>query len=113
MSLSSTEAECNALSSAIVEAIWLKKLINDFNLFCTGPIIMHVDNQATITICNAPESNRRVKHTDIKFNFIKQNIENSIINIKYVQTGEQQADILTKPLCKEKFIYFRGKLMMI
>lgn len=113
VSLSSTEAEYIALCTAVVEACWLDKLLNDFKLFIVSTIVMHVDNQAAINIGNNPENNKRVKHIDIKFYFVKQKIEDNVISLRYVKSEEQIADIFTKPLGKEKFVYFRNLLCLL
>lgn len=109
VSLSSSEAELKALSSAVVEACWLKNILKDFEI-SVCPITIFVDNQAAISIGNNPENNKRVKHVDIKFNFIKEKIDSNIVVLKFVKTDCQLADFFTKSLPVSKFNNFRDLL---
>lgn len=73
VSISSTESKYNALRVAISEACWLKKLVNNFNVYeLDEPIILYEDNQSAINIANNPENNKRLKHVHIKCKFIKE-----------------------------------------
>ena len=50
------------------------------------------------------------KHIDIKYHYIKNMVQRGVVKLQYVVTEEQKADVLTKPLAKVKFEYFREKL---
>jgi hypothetical protein len=54
----------------------------------------------------------RSKHIEMKYHFIKDMVQRHTINLQYIRTDEQIADILTKPLSLGKFVYFRDKLGM-
>lgn len=113
VSLSSTEAECIALSSAVVEVVWLLKiLVEDLKQNNVNPVKINIDNQAAINISNSPENNKRVKHVDIKFNYIKQIIDEGKISLVYIRSEDQLADMFTKSLGNEKFCKFREILCM-
>lgn len=47
---------------------------------------------------------KRMKHMDIKYNFVKQKLEEGLINVQYINTKSQLADMLTKPLPKNQFL---------
>lgn len=112
VSISSTESEYVALSLAVTEACWLRKLLLDFQLEFNEPIQMYEDNRAAICLANSPENNKRLKHLDIKFYFIKEKIDEGIVKIVYVKTEDQIADLFTKPLSRVKFEKFRLALGM-
>lgn len=109
VSLSSTEAELLALSSCITEACWLKNVLHDFQ-WVSSPVIINVDNQAAINIGINPENNKRVKHLDIKYHFIKEKIDSNVVELKYLKSEHQIADLFTKSLARPRFLYFREKL---
>lgn len=114
VSISSTEAEYIALSLAVTEACWLRKLLLDFDLFDVNKAIpIFEDNQSAIKIAYSPENSRRLKHLDIKFFFIKEKIDNGLVNVLYKRSEDQEADIFTKPLPKIKFLKFREKLGIV
>lgn len=64
------------------------------------------DNQGCIALVKNPKNNRRVKHIDLKFNYIRENLESKVISIEYIDTKEQQADILTKGIYTIHFSQF-------
>jgi hypothetical protein len=55
----------------------------------------------------------RSKHIEIKYHFIIQRVQKGAIQLQYIPTEEQLADIFTKPLVKGKFVFFRDKLGVV
>lgn len=100
VSLSSTEAEYVSISMAASDAIWLIKLLSDFDIEIVFPTHIYSDNQSAI-INAKTDSIKRLKHVDIRYHFVKDLIKNKQISIHYIKTSEQPADILTKALSKE------------
>lgn len=101
ITLSTTEAEFVALSEAAIEACWIRKLLEELEI-SVKPITIYEDNQSTIKATKNYDQ-KRLKHMDIKYNFIKQKVEDKVINIEYINTQKQLADIFTKPLNKTLF----------
>lgn len=100
--LSTAEAEYVALAGAAQEAVWLKQL----NQELTGkaePVMIHEDNQSTIAIAKNPQFHGRVKHINIKYHFIREQVSNHNIKLKYCQTSSMIADMLTKGLGRIQF----------
>ena len=114
VTLSTAEAEYVALANGVKEAIWLRRMLNELNVEC-NTIPVFVDNQAAIKIASNTECNdhKRSKHIDVKFHFIRDVANCGEINIKYVQSKEQLADIFTKPLTKQQFCYLRNILNVV
>lgn len=112
VSLSSTEAEYIALSTAAEELVWLKNLLQDFGNIIETPIVMYEDNQPCIHLLNKWE-HRRLKHIDVKYNFVKDLSSKKIIDVKYLQSSDQKADILTKGLAKDRFVKLRDALGLV
>ena len=50
------------------------------------------------------------KHIEIKYHYIKDMVQRGVVKLQYVATDEQIADVLTKPLARVKFKYFKEKL---
>lgn len=102
IALSTTEVELVALCSLVEEGLWFKKLLLDFNIKIDNFTIFE-DNQACIFLIKNPENNKRVKHIDLKFKFICDNVKNGVIQLRYINGICQQADILTKGLTNDLF----------
>jgi hypothetical protein len=53
------------------------------------------------------------KHIEIKYHYIRDMVQKGVVKLQYVTTNEQIADVLTKPLSRVKFVYFRDKLGVV
>lgn len=106
VSLSSTEAEYMALSMATTEACWLKQLLIDFSVH-VNHVLIYEDNQSTIKVAKNPVLHKRMKHIDIKHHFIPEKIVDGTIILNYIETSEQIADLLTKPMPRHTFVKLR------
>lgn len=107
---SSTEAEYMALYEAVREALWLKSLAVSIKIDIDKPIIIYEDNNGCISIANNPTNHKRTKHIDIKYHFSREQIEKNVIKLNYIPTGQQLADVLTKPLPAITFQEMRSKM---
>lgn len=112
VSLSTTEAEYISLSLSVKEVLWLQCLLYDICDFQVKPTTMFIDNQSAIRLCHNPEFHKRTKHIDIKYHFVREKFQEGFINVEYVSTKDQLADILTKALSKVTFEYLRNEIGM-
>ena len=103
VALSTAEAEYIALSHAAQEAIWLRQLDTDLQSEPQEPTVIYEDNQAAICMSKNPQSHGKSKHIEIKYHFIREQISKKNIELKYCQTENMVADMLTKGLGKERF----------
>jgi hypothetical protein len=113
IALSTAEAEYIAACSASCEAIWLRKLLTSlFDLEMEATMIL-CDNQSCIKITENPVFHDKTKHIEIRYNYIRDMVDKGAVKLQYVGTNEQVADVLTKPLFRVKFEYFRDKLGVV
>jgi hypothetical protein len=75
--------------------------------------MIYCNNQSCIKILKNIVFHDRSKHTKIKYHFIRDRVKKGAMNIYYISTVERIANILTKPLVKRKFIYFRENLGVV
>ena len=75
--------------------------------------VMFCDNTSAINISKNPMMHSKTKHISIKYHFFRELVQDKEIKLEYVHTKEQIADIFTKPLPKDAFLYLRGKLGVI
>ena len=75
--------------------------------------VIHCDHQSCIKLSENPLEHDRSKHIGIRYHYIRDMVQKGAVKLQYISTDEQIADILTKPLSKVKFEYFRDKLGVI
>ena len=107
VALSSCEAEYISLAFAIQEAKFLQQLFMDMIGVKVKPINLFVDNQGAIKLAKNPIFHQRSKHIDIRYHFIRGEIQNGDVNLIYVPSSENKADMFTKPVSKPKLSYFK------
>jgi hypothetical protein len=102
-----------ATCSTSCEAIWLQKLLTSlFDLEMEATMIL-CDNQSCIKMTKNPVFHDKSKHIEIMYHYIHDMVQRGVIKLQYVGIDEQVADVLTKPLSRVKFEYFRDKLGIV
>ena len=110
VALSTCEAEYISLANAVQESKFLKQLCNDMNIV-VDDVLIHVDNQGTINLAKNPVNHQRSKHIDIKYHFIRSEIQSGTVKLEYVPTEDNVADIFTKPDTRAKLEKFKPFIM--
>jgi hypothetical protein len=111
VALSTCEAELYAKAAAIQEVLWLRGLMKELGLYTRTGSTVHGDNQSAIAVAKNGIKGERTKHVDVKYHFVTECVENGEVELKWVSTHEQQADIFTKALPAPIFHQFRKQLM--
>ena len=107
---SSTEAEYVALSIATQEVIWLRRLLSDLLVDMNTATKLLEDNKGAIDLSKNPKNHGRTKHIDVSYHFIRERILTKEIEVNYVPSSENLADVMTKPLPRVPFEKFRDEL---
>lgn len=98
VALSSTEAEYISLCEAGQEAIWLRRLLNEFDIDMKTPTVIYEDNQSCLKFSEEERLSNRTKHIDTKRYFIRDHVKKGEISCLYCPSEDMIADLLTKPL---------------
>lgn len=106
---STTEAEYISAAECCKDLQFLNTLFKELT-DTTPKIDLHVDNQSAIKLIQSGQMTKRSKHIDVRFYFISEAYDSKLFELQYCPTGEQIADILTKPLLSTKFDKFRSAL---
>ncbi|GKD62156.1 hypothetical protein Tco_1299665 [Tanacetum coccineum] len=109
--ISSTEAEYIALSGCCSQILWMRSQLIDYG-FQFNKTPLYCENKSAIALCCNNVQHSRAKHIDIRYHFIKDQVENEIVELYIVRTEYQLADIFTKPLPQERFNFLIDKLGM-
>ena len=111
VALSSCESEYMALTLASQEAIYLASLLQELlGSSSRETVKIFADNQGAISLTKNPVHHSRSKHIDIKYHYIRENVTNKNIDIVYVPSEHNVADIMTKSLAKVKLRKFVSML---
>ena len=112
ISTSTAEAEYIAAGSCCAQILWMKNQLLDYGLnFSHIPIFC--DNQSAIAMTGNPVQHSMTKHISIRYHFIREHVEEGTIELKFVPTDQQLADIFTKPLSEATFTRLVNELGMI
>ncbi len=99
VALSTMESEYMALSDASRESIARSQFFAELNIFPPStPITIFSDNQSALEITQNPKNYRKAKHIDIRYHAVRHYILDGKVEVDYIPTDGQPADILTKPL---------------
>nr|GEY08733.1 retrovirus-related Pol polyprotein from transposon TNT 1-94 [Tanacetum cinerariifolium] len=77
--------------------------------FQFNKIPLYCDNKNAIALYCNNDQHSRAKHIDVRYHFIKEQVENGIMKLYFVRTEYQLADIFTKPLPRENFNFLIKK----
>nr|GEZ84348.1 copia protein [Tanacetum cinerariifolium] len=100
--ISTTEAEYIALSGCYAQILWMRSQLKDYG-FDFHKIPMYCDNQSVIALCCNSVQHSRSKHIDIRHHFIKEQVKRRVVELYFVETKYQLADIFMKALPRELF----------
>nr|GEZ71509.1 retrovirus-related Pol polyprotein from transposon TNT 1-94 [Tanacetum cinerariifolium] len=109
--ISSTKAEYIALSGCCAQILWMRSQLTDYGLGF-NKIPMYCDNKSAIALCCNNVQHSRSKHIDIRYHFIKEHVENGAIEVYFVNTKYQLADLFTKALGRDRIEFLINKLGM-
>ncbi|GJV35885.1 hypothetical protein Tco_1408362 [Tanacetum coccineum] len=109
--MSSAEAEYVALSASCAQVMWMRTQLQDYG-FNYNKIPLYCDSQSAIAISCNPVQHSRTKHIHTRYHFIKEQVENGIIELYFVRTEYQLADMFTKALPEDRFQYLVRRIGM-
>ena len=110
--ISTTEAEYVAASSCCFQVLWMKTQLLDYGYRMLWiPIYCH--SESAIAISHNPIQHSKTKHIELRYHFIKDHILKGNIELIFVHTHEEIADVFTKALDSTKLNSFLQMLGMM
>ncbi|GJR73977.1 hypothetical protein Tco_0086342 [Tanacetum coccineum] len=107
--MSSAEVEYVSLSACYAQVLWLRTQLTYYG-FHFDKIPMYCDTKAAIAISCNPVQHSCTKHIDVRYHFIKEQVEKGIVELFFVGTEYQLADLFTKALSEDRFKYLVRRL---
>ena len=102
---SSTKAEYRALAMATTESMWLLSLFQEMKFTLPQPPLLLCENLGGTQLSFNPVQHSRMKHIQINIHFVRDLVEIFFFNVRHVHTNDQLANLLTKPLSRQRADY--------
>jgi hypothetical protein len=100
VTLSSSKAEYVAISEAVKEIKFIYYLLREIGIEVNLPITVKTDNVGAMFMAQNASSGVRTRHIDTRYHYVRENLEEGIINIEFVKSIENDSDIFTKNVTK-------------
>nr|GFB56970.1 retrovirus-related Pol polyprotein from transposon TNT 1-94 [Tanacetum cinerariifolium] len=107
-----TESKYVAVSSCCAQVLWMRTQLTNYGFFY-GKVPIYCDSKSAIAISCNPVQHTRTKHIDVRCHFIKDHVEKGTIELYFVGTEYQLADLFTKSLPEARFKFLVEKLGMM
>ena len=111
VAISTVEAEFVAMLKACLMVIHFRNLFTSINQQQVQATNIFEDNQGAVSLSKGSKITPRTKHIDIKFHHVRSLVGKGVVDVKYVETDLQRADILTKSLGAVKFL--KNRLLLL
>ncbi|KAJ9561267.1 hypothetical protein OSB04_006427 [Centaurea solstitialis] len=112
VSLSTAEAEYVAAACCCSQVLWMKIQLADYG-YTMHRIPIYCDSSSAIQIAANPVQHSRTKHIDIRYHFIKDHVEKGNVELFFVESEHQIADLFTKAFDEKRHYYLLSKLGML
>lgn len=109
VSRSSTEAEYRSLATATTEIIWIQSLLSELGFLTPTPTLW-CDNLGATYLTANPIFHARTKHIEIDYHFVRERVAQKKLQVRFISSKDQLADIFTKGLGSPRFQELRDKL---
>lgn len=112
---STCEVELFAVSEIVKDVMWLQNMLIELKCidYVDKPTKIFCDNQATIQWLKNAKSSTKTRHVNLKFHFVRDEIENNTISVLYVNTNDMIADCFTKSVSREKLEWSCDQICLI
>lgn len=98
------EAEYVVLSEVSSEALWIRRLLQDFKEPEKDSTTIYEDNQSCLKLIKKEKLSNRSKHIDVHSYYVKDHVDKGTVKCIYCPTENMVADLLTKPLSASRII---------
>ena len=109
----SIEAEYRSVANTSAEIRWICNLLTELGISLTAPPVIYCDNLGATFLCHNLVFHSRMKHVALDYHFIRGQIQHGMLRVSHVNTRDQLADALTKPLPRSRFHELCNKIGVV
>nr|GEY26378.1 retrovirus-related Pol polyprotein from transposon TNT 1-94 [Tanacetum cinerariifolium] len=101
-----------AVFSCCAQVLWMRTQLTDYSFFY-DKVLIYCDSKSAIAISCNPVQHTHTKHIDVRYHFVKDHVKKGMIELYFVGTEYQLADLFTKSLPETRFKFLVEKLGMM
>ena len=113
VSRSSTKSEYRGLDKATVELTWIQYLLKEIFVPLFQSPVLYCENLSTTYLVANLVLHSRAKHVEIDYHFVREQVLQKILDVRFLPFEDQVADILTKALSTQCFLHLQSKLTVL
>lgn len=113
VTLSTTEAEYIAAALCACQCLWLKRIMGKIGMEKDEATIIQCDSSSAIQLARNPVFHGKSKHIQVRFHFLRDLVNDGVVDLRFCNSQEQVADLMTKPIKLEQFEKLRGMIGMV
>ncbi|KAM1185123.1 hypothetical protein ACFX2G_014767 [Malus domestica] len=101
---SSTKAEYKALAHTVADIAWIRNVLKYMVVVLNYVPVIYCDKKFAIALSASPVFHSKIKHLDTYYHFVREKVQKRDLQVQYLSTEDQIADILTKGLHSPSFL---------
>ncbi|WJX32266.1 hypothetical protein P8452_20610 [Trifolium repens] len=113
VALSTCEAEYIAGALTACQAVWILNLLQDLKVKVNKPLMLMIDNKSAINLAKNPVLHGRSKHIETKYHFLRNQVQNGVLEVVHCSTQKQLADVMTKAIKTDQFLRLRDGIGVV
>ena len=113
VALSTCEAEYIAGALTACQAVWILNLLQDLKIKVNKPLKLMIDNKSAINLAKNPVLHGRSKHIETKYHFLRNQVQNGVLEVVHCSTQKQLADVMTKAIKTDQFLRLRDGIGVV
>lgn len=110
VTLSTTEAEFVSAAFSACQVVWIRNIMKEIGFQQQEGTTLFCDNSSTIKLSRNPVMHGRSKHIHVRFHYLRDLVNEGVIQLSYCATQEQIADVMTKAVKLDVFEKLRSMM---
>ncbi|QHN99985.1 Copia protein [Arachis hypogaea] len=98
------------MTDLVAELIWIKNLLGELYVYLPNPPLVYYDNLSVVLLAANPILHSKSKYFELDMHFVRDLLTAKAVSINYIPDKVQVANVLTKSIPSEAFLFFRDKL---